>query len=483
MVAETQTLNMQCERALRLLARGSRIKSRLAVEIYGEDNTSTRSMISRLSKQLMENGWATETRQGRERFMEITPKGRERIGATDGQSSKQEPVPPIPSLTEALESLRPSGDQPFHPHDRPRFHLRHAALLALAELRGTGIRTVADEHYEAMLRTLVHDDGGSETRDKKVFTSLAATWPGSDRRKRLTNCLVNFQYPDSNSRRETGPEFVLLADKMTSGAEAILWASGAIDLAHHYSFAPASQMDRMTARKLLRQAKELLDKTSLEYPAMRVAAAYRLGKLGKVATVGWSWDGHDVAEERQPRTEASAHNEDEALQSVLETMDHAVIRAGRFNFELESYEGALRSYLGRWVLLALPSSEWVFRRAGGLDIAHAIEDWAVDVRERGLLGELLVSRVRDQENAPLRQRLKDFLRVGERYRQEKVGMQLEPYMAQAQALLGESVSVRLEPEVFDPKAAYYQRMLMNNLWNPEMVVAHTMAAAVTGVSS
>lgn len=481
MVAEAQTLNLQGERALRLLAQGPRIKSHLAVEIYGEDNASTRSMTSRLSKQLVENGWAAETKRGRERLMEITPKGRERIGDT-GRSSRQEPVPAIPSLQDALDSLHPPDTQPLHPHDRPRFHLRHAALLALSDLRKTGIQNVADEHYEAMLRTLVHDDGGSAARDKKIFSSLATSWPNSDRRKRLTSCLVNFQYSDPNSRRETGPEFVLLADRMASGPEAILWASGAIDLAHHYSFAPASQMDRMTARKLLRQAKELLDRTRRDYPAMRVAVDYRLGKVGKVAAAGWSWDGRDATAEGQQAHDAPA-DEDEALQSVLDTMDHAVLRAGRFNFELESFEGALRSYLGRWVLLALPSSEWVFRRAGGLDIAREIQEWAIDVRERGLLGELLVSRVNDEENAPLRHRLKSFLKVGERYRQEKVGMQLEPYMAQAQALLGEKVSVGLEPQVFDPGASYYERMLMNNLWNPEMVVAHTVAAEAVGVRS
>src|SRR5262249_52751702 len=148
--------------------------------------------------------------------------------------------------------------------------------------------------FEAMLRTLVHDaPEGTVHRDQKIFASLEPTWPNVDWRKRLMGCVVDFQ--DPQRRRKTGPEFVTLGGKVAAGPEAVLWASGAIDLAHHYSFAAASQIDRMTARRLLERAKYLLEETRKVHPELRIASDYRLGKIAKVAQVGWMWNAKEDA--------------------------------------------------------------------------------------------------------------------------------------------------------------------------------------------
>jgi hypothetical protein len=197
-----------------------------------------------------------------------------------------------------------------------------------------------------------------------------------------------------------------------------------------------------------------------------------------VAQVGWSWTADKAAPAGVPHEGQPSDKEDRDLGEVLRAMDHAVVNAGRFNYKLEACEQALRRYLGRWIMLAFPSSEWVFRRAGGIDIATAIEDWATDMRQRGGLGELLTERVNDEQSAPLRTTLEEFIRVGEQSVGDPTGMQLEPYLAQAKALLGKPVKVAAEQK----RDGYYRDMLMNNLWNPEMVAAHTVAAAADGGS-
>jgi hypothetical protein len=462
------TLSAQAERVLRALsqAQAPRNKRHLAIETYGADNASTRSMISRLSNQLTGGGLTVERKSGRERLMELTDAGRAHLRARENPSSRDLPVPTVPPLGEALDSLQPRADRPLHPLDRPRFHLRHAAALCLAAQHKSGIRSSADEHFEMMLRTLVHDAPEvTVDRDQTIFASLAPTWP-NDWRRRLIGCVVEFQ--DPQRRRKTGPEFVTLGDRIAPGPEAVLWASGAIDLAHHYSFAAASQIDRMTARRLLQHAKHLLEQTLKLDPTLRIAAKYRLGKIAKVAQVGWIWDAKEVAPSDVP------HEREPGDHGLLRKLDQAVVSSARFNFNLEACEQVLHRYLGRWIMLAFPSSEWVFRRAGGVDIAAAIEEWAIDMRERGALRELLTERVKDEESAPLRTTLQQFIKVSKPSVEDPAGKQLE--LVQAKALLGQPV--KIDPE--QKAEGYYQQMLMNNLWNPEMVAAHTVAAAADG---
>jgi hypothetical protein len=69
-------------------------------------------------------------------------------------------------------------------------------------------------------------------------------------------------------------------------------------------------------------------------------------------------------------------------------------------------------YLGRWIMLAVPSSEWVFRRAGGIGLALEIAEWAKEMHDRGTLAELLVSRVESEPG--LQHELREFVRVRRR---------------------------------------------------------------------
>jgi hypothetical protein len=484
--------NPQQMRALRVLANGRRTKSRLAVETYGDDNTSTRSMMSRLSKTLIDMRWVEESKEGRERWMHITNLGREQLPelSVSGESGA---VPAPPSLSTVIDSVTRPDPQADHPEDRPRFHLRHAALLALAKLSRRRNGNVNDDYYEAMLRTLAHEPSADERRahvpagpsstasnetlpkdwfvaqDRKVFQSFAAIWDSSDWRKRLIGALVNFQ--DVETRREAGSELVDLADVITEpGPEAILWTTGAIDLAHYYSFAPASQIDRLTARRLLRKAKELLEATCRD-PQLRIASLYRLGRVSSAAAVGWSWNppaeqasGWTDTSEVSPALGDLRDGEAHQLRSALSSFDLKVVLAGRFNTMLEPFESLLTRHLGRWIMLAIPSSEWVFRRAGGSGIAEEIADWALDMRGRGTLHELLTTRVR--EDQAFQGSLNRFIDSTQGEGFEVFGKAAGAHLDQAKALLGEPIATCEVP---------YDRMLLNHFWTPEMVAAHLIA--------
>lgn len=486
--------NPQQMRALRILANGRRTKSRLAVETYGEDNASTRSMMSRLSKTLIDTNWVEERKEGRERWMYITALGREQLtelSVVGGAGA----VPDAPSLRAVIDSATHPDPQADHPDDRPRFHLRHAALLALAKLSRSSKGSVNDDYYEAMLRALAHEPSAEERRvraragdtaldpkkdwfvaqDRKVFQSFAPIWDSKDWRKRLIGALVNFQ--DVETRREAGSELVDLTDLIVPGAEAILWTSAAIDLAHYYSFAPASQIDRLTGRRLLRKSKELLEATSRD-SQLRIASLYRLGKVSSAAAVGWSWNppaevqsGWTHADEISPDLGELSGDEADRLQSALAQFDAKVVLAGRFNSMLEPFESLLSKHLGRWIMLAIPSSEWVFRRAGGIGIADEIADWAADMRSRGTLHELLTTRVREDQT--FRGSLHDFIdsTSGEGF--EVFGKAVDAHVDQAKALLGQDIKT--------PNVAY-DRMLLNHFWTPEMVAAHLIAPTASGAT-
>jgi hypothetical protein len=465
--------NPQQMRALRILANGRRTKSRLAVETYGEDNASTRSMMSRLSKTLMDMQWVEERKEGRERWMHITDLGRQQLPETNAVAEAGA-VPDAPSLSAVIDSATHVDPQANHPEDRPRFHLRHAALLALAKFSRKG--NVNDDYYEAMLRTLAHEPSAQERpglstpeQDRKVFDSFASIWDSRDVRKRLIGALVDFQ--DLQTRRQAGSELVDLADLIKEpGPEAILWSTAAIDLAHYYSFAPASQIDRLTARRLLQKAGKLLEATSQD-PQLRIASCYRLGRVSMAAAVGWSWN--PAAQLRSGWTHPNEISKDlselsaeeaRRMQSALAQFDAKVVLAGRFNTTLGPFERLLTQYLGRWIMLAIPSSEWVFRRAGGIGLAREIADWAADMRGRGTLQELLTTRVRDDEKFQCC--LHDFIDSTTDKGFEEFGNATDAHLHQAKALLGEDVNTPDVP---------YDRMLLNHFWTPEMVAAHLIA--------
>jgi hypothetical protein len=405
------------------------------------------------------SGLARERKSGRERVMEITDLGRNELESHREEKSRAASarLPPEPRLSSALESDR------VHHRDRPRFHLRHAALLALWKLRRRHARLSADDwRYDQMLLALATESGDDATNfaaDQEVLGSLRSRWSTRDRRRLLVEALVKFQ--DVRLRRQTGAELVALGDKIEESADAVLWSSAAIELAHHYSFAAASQVDRLTARRLLSQAKQLLLKARTD-PELQVAADYRLAKAAKVASVGWT--GVSGAPKLvAPELEVEADAELALLAGSLNELNAKVSRADSFNRVLEKLDRALSRHVGRWVMQAFPSTEWIFRRAGGTGIAAEIRDWAVEMRDRGTLNDLLVSQV--NESPEFRSELTQFIANAEPYRRDFETV-VEPHVLQAKALLGQPA-----------KAApvEYDAMLMNNLWNPEMVAAHAIA--------
>jgi hypothetical protein len=445
--------------ALRALASGPSTKSRLAVQTFGTDGRSARSMMTRLSARLVEAGLAEVRNNGRERIMEITKLGGERLKQSGATQS--ETVPSVPKLPDALNSHEQ------HSEDRPRYHLRHAALLALSKLLRKPKRTLSDDRYETMLLTLAAenpDPSADAKADAEVFDSLSSGWNGSDRRKRLMECLVRFE--DVINRRDAGSDLVSLGEKVEPGPEAILWSSAAIDLAHHYSFAPASQLDRLTARRLLRQSRELLLK-SVSDPELAVAAKYRLEKASKVAALGWTFSSPVNANE--PAIAASEDGAPVELSKAIKVLDIKVSRSGAFNRVLESLDRTLSMHLGRWIMSAMPSTEWVFRASGGVGIEKAIRDWGQEMGKGGLLNDLVLSQVR--ANPSLQEQLRGFISQATEFGKEDFGDVVKPHISQARALLGENVKVL---------RTQYDAMLLNNLWSPEMVAADAIAASSGG---
>jgi len=448
-------------RALTLTDRGQP-KSELAAMTFGVDNASSRSRMSGLSAGLVRAGLAREKKDGRERIMEITDLGREELARhpQEGRSSKSRTLSYDLTLPNALDS------QLVHPDDRPRFHLRHASLLALWKLRNKKFNA-KDWAYDQMLLALATESGDDEENmkvDQEVLRSVRSHWDKGDLRRPLVEALVRFQ--DPKQRRLTGPTLVEVGDRIDTDAEAVLWTSAAIELAHHYSFAPGSQTDRLTARRLLSRSKELLLKARLD-PVLEVAADYRLAKAAKVASVGWI----GVSGWRQTVEELSAPNDVElrVLARTLNELNLKVKRADSFNGVLEGLDRALTQHVGRWIMRAQPSTEWIFRRAGGIGIAKEINDWGVEMHERGTLNDLLISQTRANTN--LQHELKEFIRKGEPYLQDFDSV-VRPHLDQSNALLGNPVQA---------SSVSYDSMLLNNLWNPEMVAAHAICRVPAGV--
>jgi hypothetical protein len=447
-------------RALTLSDRG-RPKSELAAMTFGADNASSRSRMSGLSAALVRAGLAREKKDGRERIMEITDLGREELARhpQEERSSKGRTLSPDLTLPNAVHSHR------VYHNDRPRFHLRHASLLALWKLRNRRFNA-KDWAYDQMLIALATESSKDEDTlkvDQEVLRSVRSHWEKGDSRRPLIEVLVRFQ--DPSQRRLTGPSLLEVGDQIDSDAEAVLWTSAAIELAHHYSFASGSQTDRLTARRLLSRSKELLLKARLD-PVLEVAADYRLAKAAKVASVGWI----GVAGRRQTVEELSAPDDPELdlLATTLNDLNRKVRRADSFNGVLEGLDRALTQHVGRWIMRAQPSTEWIFRRAGGTGIAKEINDWGVEMHERGTLNDLLISQTRSNTN--LQEKLKEFISKGYPYLEDFESV-VKPHLDQSNALLGNSVQA---------STVNYDSMLLNNLWNPEMVAAHAICRVGTG---
>src|SRR5215467_1084971 len=122
-------------------------KSELAEQVFGRSDGSTRAMVTRMTAALVAAGAIEERLAGRERLVRLSADGRALVDSW-GRNVGSFPAVDVDAVL---------GDARQHSKDRPRFHLRHAALLALASLRRRSIAGSADEHYQQVLVRLVDE--------------------------------------------------------------------------------------------------------------------------------------------------------------------------------------------------------------------------------------------------------------------------------------------------------------------------------------
>lgn len=430
--------------------RGELTKSELAEQVFGRSDGSTRAMVTRMTAALAAAGAIEERLAGRERLVRLTAAGRalvERWGRNAGSFAAVD-------LDAAL------GGSRQHSKDRPRFHLRHAALLVLASLRSRGIANSADEHYQEILLRLVNEHS-SPDGDLDVLYQLQRTWPSHDHRRiLLAEAIVRFQH--EQERRASPPDFSLISDLLDpDDADAVLWASGAIDMAHHYLLEPRNHLDRVAARGLLHTATRLMQSTA-RLPELAVASAYRLAKASRVAAGSWSWQAPPLPLVREPR---------DRLDQEIADADQIVLQSAAFNTILDRFDRTLTKHIGPWIMRVMPASESFFRTTGGPGLVSALEHWAKS--EAGKLADGLTGRGRS--DPAVRSELEAFLRDGEPYLNTPFSKLVRPHLNQARALLGQA-PLAADGDAGDGSEIPYSALLLNNYWTPEMVASDVIVS-------
>lgn len=430
--------------------RGELTKSELAEQVFGRSDGSTRAMVTRMTAALTAAGVIEERIAGRERLVRLSPEGRalvDRWARSAGSFA-------VVDLEAALGSSRQ------HSRDRPRFHLRHAALLALASLRRRGISGSADEHYQEILIRLI-DEHSSPDKDLDAFYRLQRSWPGHDHRRiLLAESIVRFQH--EAERRSSPPDFSLVSDLLDpDDADTVLWASGAIDMAHHYLLEPRNHLDRVAARGLLHTATRLMQ-ASCKVPGLAVASAYRLAKAARVAAGSWSW---------QPPPLPSVREPGDRLEHEIADADQIVLQSAAFNAVLDRFDRTLTKHIGPWIMRVMPSAEDFFRATGGPGRVSELEQWARS--EAGQLAEGLTGRGRG--DPAVRRELEAFLREGEPYLQTPFSNLVRPHLNQARALLGQP-PLAADADGDLASQTPYSALLLNNYWTPEMVASDVIVA-------
>jgi hypothetical protein len=405
-------------------------------------------------------GVIEERLAGRERRVRLTPSGHALVAGwaaadppSDPPGAPADDPPGERHHTAMLAALATSRQ---HSRDRPRFHLRHAAMLALASLRHRGIANAADEHYQEVLIGLINEDSSSE-KDLDRFYRLQRSWPAHDHRRiLLAENIVRFQH--EAERRSSPPDFSLVSDLLEPGdADTVLWASGAIDMAHQYLLEPRNHLDRVAARGLLHTATRLM-RAALQIPKLAIASAYRLGKVARVAAGSWTW---------QPPSATPAAPPRDPLDQEIADADQIVLLSAEFNDVLEGFDQTLTKHVQPWIMRAMPSTESFFRITGGPGLTAACEQWARS--EAGQLADSLVGRGRS--DPAIRSELEAFLRDGEPYLNTQFSKLVRPHLNQARALLG------LPPLAESPDSAIpYSALLLNNYWTPEMVASDVIVS-------
>jgi hypothetical protein len=430
-------------------------KGDLAKRIYGRDDNSARAMTTRVTGALMLAGLLEERPEGQKRFARLTPRGREvaaEYGSTQRSVSKQKPL--------EIVSLTDPGPGEEHADDRPRFHLRHAALIALANLRP---RDNADEHYHELLKALI-DESSDPGQDLDAYYRLALSWPIGDPRRLLGECLARFQ--DPAQRGLIAEEVMQAAQQLQPGPDALLWASSAIEVARHLLLEGRSVSDGITARGILQQASRLMTATAV-HPALAIAAEYRLAKADKVlgatrrAATVWA----KVRD--MPVKKAGA---DDPIGRAISAADMLVQRSAAFNASLEPFEEVLVKEIGPRVTRVLPSAEAIFRRRAGAGYSREVDEW---VRFNvSPLGDVLRGCATEDG---FRKTLATFQEGAKALRSTLAGV-VAPHLRQVATLLAVGADSGAESSPSAVTEQRYDSLLLNNLWSPEMVALDAISA-------
>jgi len=447
-------------------------KSDLAARVYGESNSSTRAMTTRATAALLAAGLLEERLQGRERLVRLSPRGRAMVLDWADNSANQKAWRKVDDLKRI-----PDG----YPFDRQRFHLRHAALVALTALHDR--RSDADEHYQQVLLALI-DEGSNPESDLKFFrTHLAPTWPRDDvARLLLAECILRFQAAarDKRERRSIFSDLILVGDAFGDDlardsylqpADVLVWATCSTAVAHHHLLEPDSEFRRFSARGVVQRVASLLGVLDQQAnPAYAVAVAYRRALAGKVAYGTWEWAEPLEAKARR------AGSVGELIHDLAEEADLEARASAEANQVIDRYELTLTQGPGLALVRALPDAEPYFRRVHHRDATKELDDWAN--HRRDVLAEI---QLRAVERDP---RTADQLRVFETEaaqlaeREPAIAAVLAPHRRQCAFLLGKPVPAT--GTIANPTPAtpgHHAAMVLNNLWTPEMVAADVAAAS------
>lgn len=441
-------------------------KSELAQAVYGRSDSSTRAMITRLTALLGETGLVSDELRGRERRVSLTDEGRKQVGEWRKGERRWAALP-----------LRLDDTKP-HAGDRPRFHLRHAALLALSALRSRS-RSLpslgeADEHYEQALLALI-DEASDYDLDRKRFDTLVRSWPAADHvRILLAECIIRFQRPEL--RRALLDELITLGELFESslhGAEnereraanVLLWATASAGVARHHLVDSATELDRVKARGLLHSTRQMLAKVS-RWRELAVAASYRIAAVSKVETGIWTWSGDTAG---VPAWDGDTSD----IARELVRIDGEVVASNRLNIVIDELEVAFARWIGPWIRTSITGAERIFRRVHHLRSSEELANWKAS--NYTSVAALLLGKAREDGSfqALLKSLEKPLVLQADNPRLRGVTVR---HLNQIKLLLGEELASigPPEPPAFtdpDPERSGYRSMVLNNLYTPEMVAA------------
>jgi hypothetical protein len=248
---------------------------------------------------------------------------------------------------------------------------------------------------------------------------------------------------------------MVVGDKLAPDADAVLWATAAIIVAHHHLVDPRVPSDRVAARGLVERAIALMQKASTD-SRLAMAAAYRIALAVAVRDGVWRCD--------VPLPRAAELSGDSVEEQICLSNDEVRLSAA-VNAALDPIEQTWAETVGAWLSRTLPTSEAIFRRVHHRDASRELHDW------KRTMGSQVTGLLRGfgNSNDKLRQTTLRFIQTATAMVRTKnsASRTLIPHINQA-ALLLDRDDLRL-PE--DESGRDYQCLMLNNLWTPEMVAA------------